>query len=203
MMMPSGTLADNNYAARTGCGGKGAYNVEITYDITAEDYIAFNLNYMRTNPVSKRGILKARIQGVVLILAGGGVCGYLYGAYTPFLIAVFVLAAALFAVFIPRTITKKVTENVRKTLKQSGSIACGRKTMTLEDGRFRLRGEGEDSLYHYAKVQKIVEDTAHYYIYVGAMEALIVPFSAFADAMVRKVFFEDLRTRVQAAGGAV
>lgn len=177
--------------------------MEISYDITAEDYIAFNLNYMRTNPVSKRGILKARIQGIVLILAGGGVCGYLYGAYTPFLIAVFVLAAALFALLIPRTITKKVTENVRRTLKQSGSIACGRKTMSLEESKFRLRGEGEDSLYDYAKVQKIVEDMAHCYIYVGAMEALIVPFSAFTDGTARKVFFDDLRMRVQAAGGAV
>lgn len=175
--------------------------MEISYDITPEDYIAFNLHYMRNNPVSKRNILKARLQGIVLILAGGGICGYLYGEYSPALIAVFIIAAALYVFLIPRTITKKVTENVRKTLKQSGSIACGQKTLSLEDGSLRLRGEGEDSVYDYQKVQEIVEDQSHYYIYTGAMEALILPFSAFEDDAARKVFVETLRARVHAAGG--
>lgn len=177
--------------------------MEITYDITAEDYIAFNLDYMRNNRTSKRNILKARLQGAVLILAAGGICGYLLNAYSPVLIAIFVAAAVLYALMIPRTITKKVTNNVRKTLQQSGSIACGQKSLVLEDGRFRLKGTGEDSLYDYAKVQKVVEDAAHFYIYTGQMEALIVPFTAFADAAARAAFLADFKARVQAAGGAV
>lgn len=176
--------------------------MEITYDITAEDYIAFNLYYMRTNPASRRNILKARIQGVVLILAGGGLCGYMSGKYTPLLIGIFALAAVLYAIFIPRTITKKVVNNVRKMLKQAGGVACGQKTLSLEEDRFRLKGAGEDSLYEYAAVQQVATDEAHYYIFTGVIEALIVPFTAFADEKAREAFMLDFNRRVTESGGA-
>lgn len=177
--------------------------MEISYEMTLEDYVAFNMHYMRTSPASKRNILKARIQGVVLILAAGGICGYLYGGYSVPLVAAFVVAAALFAVLIPRTIARQVKNNVKKALQKAGSIACGPKTLSLEETQLRLCGGGEDSAYDYAAVQDIVEDTEHYYLFVGSMEALIVPYSAFADAGARHAFLDALKERIAEAQSQV
>ncbi len=166
--------------------------MELTYEITAEDFIAFNLNFLRVNPRAKRNITKGRIQGAVLILFAGILFGTLSNRTSPLWYLLFAACAIAYFFLIPKYFTSRIPGNVRKMLKNSSNTICGRKTLFLEDSHLRLVGEKEDNAYPYERVQKIIKDAAQYYIYVGEMEALIIPFSAFENEEAKMFFYSLL-----------
>ena len=80
---------------------------------------------------------------------------------------------------------------------------CSDKALTLDENQMVLTGGGEDSHYEYSVVERVTEDSEHYFIYVGAMAALIVPFRAFASGEDKAAFYNLLCERVQQGGGKV
>ncbi len=166
--------------------------MELTYEITAEDFIAFNLNVLRVNPRAKRNITKGRIQGAVLILFAGILFGSLSNQASPLWYLVFVACAIAYFLWIPKYFASRIPGNVRKMLKNSSNKICGQKTLFLEDTHLRLVGEQEDNSYPYERIQQIIKDTAQYYIYIGEMEALIIPFSAFENEEAKMFFYSLL-----------
>lgn len=178
--------------------------MQVNYEIGAEDFVAFNLHYARGNVMVQQNVLRMRLVGTGLILAGGMVVTFLQGAAAkPFLIwPIFGLCAALYFLLMPRSTYRKMEKGVRKMVearKQNGIV--GQKTMTLKPDGVHLTGEGEDSFYAYDRVERVVQDAQHYYVFVGPMEALILPFRAFADEAAREAYWSALCQRVQKAGG--
>lgn len=177
--------------------------MEWTYQITADDFVAFNHHFVRTNRFARSNVIRARIQGSVMILAAGGLFGSLSNNLTPIYCALIVVCAVLYFLFIPKYLMRNIATKVRRMIEKSSGGICGEKTFSLLDGQIRLVGEKEDNAYDYDTVLQIVTDTDRYYIYVGEMESLIVPFTAFADPAQREQFYRLLCEKVIAGGGKI
>lgn len=177
--------------------------MQAQYSIDTEDYIAFNMSYTQSDPTMQKRIRMSQLSGAAAILVIGGIFLYIKRDFSAVLMLCFVIAAALYAVYIPRSIKKNIKKSVSRVLKNSAKTACGEKTLALEDTEIHLTGSGEDSRYEYSRVLRVVTDTQHYFIYLGAMEALILPFRAFADEAQRQAFYSSLCDKIIAAGGRV
>lgn len=196
-------IPQNLYILRDFFQGKGVFVLEWQYTITPEDFIAFNRYFMLHHPRAKRNLIKDRVLGAILILAAGGLFGSLNGQFSALWIGTFVVCAAVYFGIAPKLMLNSMANRVRKMLKNASSSICGEKTFVIEDTGVRLMGEGENSEYAYSKIQKVITDTNCFYILVGEMEALIVPFTAFADTAARENFAKELQERVQQGGGKI
>lgn len=176
--------------------------MQANYEITADDYLAFNLSFLKNDKRLRGRLRRSQIMGTILILAAGGVYYGLAQHPSGAALGAFVFAAFVYALFIPFSVRNSVQKHVLTVLKKGSGTACGEKTLTLEEDQVRLTGEGEDSAYDYTAIDHIVTDKAHYFLFLGPMEALIVPFRAFADADEREAFVTALQSKMDAAKAA-
>ena len=177
--------------------------MQAQYEITADDYVAFNLNFMKNDPKAQKRVTISQIAGAVLLLVAGGVFCWMRGSFSLLAMGVFVVAAILYALYIPWSVKGSVKKSVQRVLKNSAKSACGEKTLAIEAQKLHLNGSGEDSFYDYGNITRIVPDDRHYFIYTGAMEALILPFRAFDTEAERTAFYTALCDKVTEAGGSI
>ncbi len=173
--------------------------MQANYEITPDDYLAFNMSFLKNDKRLRGRLRRAQITGAVVILAAGGIYYGLAKQPSGAALGAFVFGAFIYALFIPFSVRNSVQKHVLTVLKKGSGTACGDKTLTLEEEQVRLTGEGEDSAYDYAAIDRIVTDKAHYFLFLGPMEALILPFRAFADADEREAFAATLQRRIDAA----
>lgn len=178
--------------------------MQVTYQITPDDFVGFNLSYMNHATQLRASIRSTQLVCTVLILIVGAVLTYVRGGFS-LLWALIYVAAAIAAYFlIPPMIRRRVKKSVYRTLSlPQNQHVCSEKTLTLEEDGLHLTGGGEDSRYPYDTVAHIDEDMARYFIYVGAMSAVIVPFSAFSSGEEKAAFYRQLCDLVEAGGGKV
>ena len=155
--------------------------MQIKYTVSPDDFVAFNMSYMYNSPIMRANIRNTRIISAVIVLVGGSALMQVFGKLS----IASVLIYAAFAVFVffalPYTIKRKVRKGVMKMLMQpQNKHICTEKTLTLDEKELSLVGGGEDSHYTYDTVERVTEDAEHYFIYVGAMAALIVPYRVFS-----------------------
>lgn len=178
--------------------------MQITYRVTPDDFVGFNLSYMSQARQMRASIRSMQLISAALIVGIGIVLMLLNGNFSPLWIVTY-LAIAVAAFFvIPPVVRRRVKKSVYRTLSlPQNKHVCTEKTLMLETECLHLTGGGEDSKHPYATVERIDEDTARYYIYVGPMSAVIVPFSAFDAGEQKAAFYTQLCERVEAAGGKV
>lgn len=178
--------------------------MEITYKVTPDDFVGFNLSYMSHASQLRASIRVTQIMSMVLILGIGTFLMFLKGGFSaPWMIAYIAIAVVAYFV-IPYVVRRRVKKGVYRTLSlPQNQHVCSEKTLKLEEESLHLTGGGEDSHHTYDKVEHIDEDTERYYIYVGPMSAVIVPFSAFPDGEQKGAFYTELCERVEFAGGKV
>lgn len=171
--------------------------MELHYNITKEDYVAFNLNYYRGNAVAQRSLKMTQALCSVIIIVGGSALMYWLKTLNVISILVYaVLAGAVYFV-LPKYEERRVVKNVERILRNANNKQlCGAKTLILRETEFELSGENEDTVYQYAAVQRTASDDKHYFIFVDEFSAVIVPFSAFADEQQKQAFYRQITQNV-------
>lgn len=172
--------------------------MELHYEITKDDYIAFNLNYFNNNVIVQRSIKLTRIATAAIVILGGTMLMYWLKALSVWSVAVYVALAALCFFGTPWYMKRKVVKNVDRILARANNkSACGEKTMLLRDGEFELLGKNEDTVYQYEAVRRTASDEGHYYIFVDEFSALIVPFAAFSDDTQKTEFYDRISAHIE------
>ena len=178
--------------------------MQITYKITPDDFVGFNLSYMNNSKQMRASIRSTQIIAAVLTLAIGALLMFLKHKFSPLWAAVYVALAVVFFAFSPWLMRRRVKKSIYRTLSlPQNQHVCSEKTLALEEGGMHLTGGGEDSLHPYETIEHIDEDDARYYIYVGPMSAVIVPFAAFGSGEDKAAFYTALCGYVERAGGKV
>ncbi len=178
--------------------------MEITYQIEPEDFVAFNLSYMNGSSVMRASIRNTRLICAGIVAVGGCLLMYMLHSLNAISAIAYIALAAVIYALMPRFMVSKVRKGVLRMLaRPQNKDICSEKTFTLGETEMALCGGGEDSHYEYKVVERVTEDTEHYFIYVGAMAALIIPFRAFATGEEKAGFYNQLCERVQQGGGNI
>ncbi len=178
--------------------------MEITYAIEPDDFVAFNLSYIQGNPVMRANIRNTRMISSGIILIGGCILMQVLQVLNILTAAVYVALSIAVFFAVPVLMKRRVRKSILRMLaRPQNKNICSDKTMTLAENELILTGGGEDSHYEYQVVERVTEDDGHYFIYVGAMAALIVPFRAFSNGEEKAAFYKELCTRIQNGGGKI
>lgn len=169
--------------------------MQLQYTMCQQDFIAFNLHYLAQSDAVKKRIRMTQIFGAVVI-ALAVIAFSVYNGFRPLVLGLALLAAVLYVLYIPYSVQNNVRKNVKRVLASGVKTALGEKTLSLTASTIELTGSGEHSSYAYTSIQRIVQDTAHFYIDLGDMQALIVPLRAFADASQQQEFYQALAQKI-------
>lgn len=164
--------------------------MEIEFELSMGDLVAFNRYHSEHSPTQRRARLAWRLS-VPAIIAFGVVWNL--NDLVPFLLGGGAIAVLWFALY-PRFQRWSLERCVRKLYgegKNKGTI-CGHKLSIAPDAISERTDVGQATT-SWRRVEKITDADQHLFLYTGAVQAFIVPRRAFSDESEFRAFIETAR----------
>jgi hypothetical protein len=163
----------------------------IDYDLTKQDYIDFNINYMNNSKSMKNSMLLQRFIIPVVYLALPLFLKQVTRIPIWYWYCVFIIFSLIWIIRYPKMIEKSVTKKVSKLIDE------GKATGIVGHHRFTYTNEGivdktEFSETKYSVFERVVESDKHIFIYVSSVMAYIIPIRVFKNQEEKLNFLNTL-----------
>lgn len=145
--------------------------------LTQDDYMKFNIYHASQSDMVKRQRLIARLIGPVLFMA---VAIYAAQRVSLWIVAYFGVISLLWLVFYPKFAEKSMKRRLKKFLEEGEpGILYGSRHLSFDEDQIVVDQAGAISEYNWHHITKMVEDNHAVYLYVGNVQAIIMPKRAF------------------------
>jgi hypothetical protein len=167
--------------------------MKLQYELTSQDFIDFNINFIETSPVMKRSLLIQRIMFPILLLASPATLSNLFDVPFVVLMTLFGVLAILWLAFYLKWFKYRIARKSEKLI-ASGKVpgVVGPHELFIEQGV--ISDKTSTDITRYEAIEKVVESRTHIFIYVSQVMAYIVPKKVFATPSDLEAFKDLLNT---------
>lgn len=170
--------------------------MKVEYNLIKDDYIAFNMHHLETSPTVRKTLLIQQYGVAVLFL----IIPYFFSRIsgTPMLLSYIVYGAIFLAwiLYYPKYFIAVTKRRILKMIDESdNSSIYGMQSITLTDTGVEQESNTGESKTSWNGIERIDETKEYIYIYIGAMNAYLVPNRAFDDDAQRAEFLRILREK--------
>lgn len=169
--------------------------MELNYNITEDDYIAYNVFHYENAPAYRKQMTAVGLVTPVLLIVIGFVAK---GTLDLFTCAVSAIFLVIWFGFGKKRRTKIMERSVKKLVGNGDfNEFIGLQKLVLHEEDFVVESPGKITATSYNAVQKILCDDKRIYVYVGSVSAFIVPFSAFESPTQKEEFVAFITSRAK------
>lgn len=163
--------------------------MELTYDLTKEDYLAFQLHTAKQSETVKRALIMQRMMGPVLFLLFTLVVSWVTEEWLLGLFITFAVASVLWVILYPKFFYGYIKRNVNKMLNESrkGNM-FGLHTLVMDKKGFTEKNRAGEKKTNWAGIERIDEDEAYFFLFTSIVEAYIIPKRSFKNAERQEEF---------------
>lgn len=165
----------------------------LKYEVTKQDYIDFNINFVDTSKVMRRSIFIRRFFYPVFFLAAASLLESVFSIPIAFLLVAVAVISTVWVLYYVKWFKHSVVKKVEKTL-SSGKITGLIGTHELELGEGHLTDTTRESYTRYENVEKIIATETHIFVYVSQVMAYIIPKRTFKSQEEIVTFLVKLET---------
>ncbi len=161
--------------------------MKLQYELTKQDFIDFNINFIETSPAMKRSLLIQRFLFPVLLLASPATLSNLFNVPFQVLMTLFGALALAWVLFYIKWFKYRIARR-SEALIASGKApgVVGPHELFIAQGV--LSDKTSADITRYEHIEKVVESRAHLFVYVSQVMAYIVPKKVFATAEDMEAF---------------
>ena len=168
------------------------------FELDDDDYIAFNRYHIHHSPASKRSLLLTRFLMPLFFIAFS-----IYMAnkveYPILNYSIFGVISAVWIVFFNRYCDHLLRKQIAK-LKKTGKLPFGRNvSLQFEEEAIAEYTERGEQKMNYATLEQIAVDNNAVYLYIGAVQACIIPLRVFANDGERQAFLTFINAKIPKA----
>lgn len=150
--------------------------MEITYNITEEDYLNFNMFHVENSKTIIKTLNIQRFSVPIFFLIFSYISSKI--GDTPFIVSfiVFLILSILWIIFYPKYFYKHIIRNARKMLKEGKNAGLlGKHHMNMtEDGIEETTSNGGTKV-NWSGIEQFKEDHYYLYLYNSSVSAYIIP----------------------------
>lgn len=172
--------------------------MELTFELTEEDYINYNISHSETSPSMKRSILIQRILGPVIFV----IMPFIIIQFTDiplwYWLIVFGLSSIAWFIFYPKYVMREVTKRIKKMLEEGNNenLFNERSLVLTDEGITETSSIGKSTI-SWNKIDRLEETEDYLYIYVSSVSAHIVPKRVFDNAREQEKFINKITEYIQ------
>jgi hypothetical protein len=165
--------------------------MQVQYQLTIDDLVAFNLHHTRTSQASRRRIRRSQVYGVITVL----IVVLLWPRWGLGLRAAFFVGYSLFLLFgFPAYYRWSVRRNAKKLYSGGGDKgALGNHIVSIDEGGVTEVSDVGDSRTTWGGIEKVEEDEAYIFVYTGSVQAHVIPKRAFLSDDEAAEFLETAK----------
>jgi hypothetical protein len=169
--------------------------MDVHYELTEEDLIAFNIDHVLHSPSLRRRRLISRLIIPVLYWAIG--LGFVFDRdfiwLRPVGLVLIVAGTAWFFGY-DRLHLRRARKVVSAMLAEgSNASMTGQQTIRIEEGGVATETQGGLTTYRGSFITRVVRGARHLYLYTSSIVAIIVPLTAFPSPTDQDAFMEALK----------
>lgn len=155
--------------------------MKLQYELTSQDFIDFNINFIETSPVMRRSLLIKRIMFPILLLASPATLSNLFDVPFVILMSIFGVLAILWFAFYLKWFKFRIARKSEKLI-ASGKVpgVVGPHELFIDQGVISDKTSAD--ITRYETIEKVVESKTHIFIYVSQVMAYILPKKIFANS---------------------
>lgn len=166
--------------------------MEITYTLTEDDYIKFNLYHTKQSETVQKNLFIQRIIGPILFIMFAIIFGLFSNLSLIGLLITFSILSVLWYFFYPAYFYNLITRNVEKTIREGNNdTVLGQQQLIFkEDELVNLTLFGKTAV-KWQGITELKEDEDYFYLYNSAVSAYIIPKRALRASDDVKVFLHE------------
>ncbi|GIN73916.1 hypothetical protein J14TS2_43910 [Bacillus sp. J14TS2] len=166
--------------------------MEITYNLTEEEYLRFNLFHVKNSNSVKRALNIQRFLIPVLFI----VCSYFFSKTTDmslfWLFIPFLLISILWVIFYPKYFYRFVIRNTKKLIREGKNEGLlGEHRMTLSEEGIVDTTPNKETKVTWSGIQSLKEDEQAIYLYNSSVSAYILPKKDLHNVEETKAFIQS------------
>ncbi|MCL2617161.1 MAG: YcxB family protein [Defluviitaleaceae bacterium] len=163
----------------------------IEYNVSEEDYINFNLFHQRNSKYGRRLSFLMRFVPAVAILAVAFI-----SFSDVFFLAFGMFVAFMWVIMYPRYEKDGYTKAVRKFIREGkANDFIGSQKLSLKSDFIEEVTRSSTSQTRYEAVERVGRGYGCFFVYIGAIKAIIVPVAAFSDEGQAGKFLDILKEK--------
>ncbi len=171
--------------------------MQLTYTLTEQDYIDFNLYTFKTSKTMKRGVLRQRIIGPVIFMAASRFAPRILDIPAWFSYLIFGLASIAWVIYYPKKIEKHLVKTIKKRFEEGDNHGLLAETVLIMDEEgLHFQNDYNESFVKWSVVNKIEESESHIYLFNSSISAHIIPKMAFSSTNEMEEFRRQVDTRI-------
>lgn len=170
--------------------------MKIEFNLTKDDYIAFNMHHIETSPTIRRSLLIQQYGVSVIFL----IVPYFFSRISRApMLASFIVYGAIFLAWIlyyPKYFMHATKKRIIKLIDEGDNSAIlGIHSITLTDEGIVQESRTGESKSTWGSVKRIDETSEHIYIFIGTVNAYLVPKRDFEGKIHMEAFIDMLREK--------
>lgn len=149
--------------------------MKLSYTVSLEDVVLFNLEYIKALPESIKVVKRNRL--ILPIIYGVVGCGILLWQPQHWLMSAFViLLGAGWYFFYPRVWERKTARALKKHLKKREDLQLGgQHVLKIKDDSFEVKNDNRSVNIHWDEVRRSVINKNYVYLFLTEQDAIIIP----------------------------
>ncbi|MGB7606678.1 MAG: YcxB family protein [Lutisporaceae bacterium] len=170
--------------------------MKIEFNLTKEDYIAFNIHHIDNSPTIKRSLLIQRYGVSLIFLIVPFIFSRMSGVPWMLSLAVYGVIFLAWITYYPKYFMYVTKKRVIRLIEEGdNSDILGTYSVTLTEEGVEQTSNSEESKSSWNAIQRIEETPDYFYIYISAINAYLVPIRAFGGITEKAVFMQILREK--------
>ena len=172
--------------------------MQINYQLTKDDYIAFNMHHMNYSPTFKKSIFIQRyIVSIIFLLVPFILKD---SSDIPFLywLSVFAIVYIAWVAFYDKYLKWNVTRKISQMIDEGKNTdMLGERSLQLTECGILQTSSLSESKITWDVIEDVVETKEHIFIYINALSGYVIPIRAFANAAQKDEFLGILKSHLQ------
>jgi hypothetical protein len=174
----------------------------VEYERTQKDLVEFSLFHIDNSKNIQRQLLLTQIIGGLLIFVAPIL--FVYTQYSELsMIGFFIslVAGILFYIWYPKYYRSYATKHVKKMLSEGSNKALlGKQTITLSSEGVLSKAQSGESKMLWTSVEKVVQNEKYIFIYMGAINAYVIPKNSFTSLDEQNQFMDFVNKHITQEG---
>jgi hypothetical protein len=168
--------------------------MKIDYQLTKQDYIDFNMNYMSNSKTIKRLFIAQRYIVPIMFLVIPFVLIRVTSIPFGYWFKGFLVSGVLWVIFYPKYFQWTVSKRIIKMLDEGDNTdMLGKRSLSLTEKGIIDCSTLSESKTDWSVIEKITQTQKHIFIFISSVAAYILPVHVFKNENEKKRFMDKLK----------
>lgn len=156
--------------------------MELKYEMTKDDYLAFNLYHAKHSKTVQNSLVMQRFLTPIFLLILPFLFSWITGEFLMGLFIIFVIISVLWVIFYPKYFYGYMEKNINKMMNEGNNknLLGQHVFIANEDGFIEKNSVGESKV-SWSSIEKVEENEDYYFLFLSTMSANIIPKRSFSN----------------------